>query len=287
MDEFRMFIGFFWKALKSLPRNPTAIVFGALLTGSSVEFFGSLLEEGGPFERYRSTITDMLMSHPLFILAIPIILAVTTFAKSGLILALSEKNASIKNVGRRVLGIFPRIYMLEILYLISVLIILVALLLPAILTRDTPSLGLNLALLGLVIFLPISLVLTFVEIYAFFYLLLPKVPLRVSIELGYALFMKRAATSIVFGAVSILVLIAASLIIGTVLGFGNAFMPDSPGRMIIVVIILFFMQSALVIVQKGAWLSFFRFIGAEKNSMEIQASQKEGNVVQKEVPEIG
>lgn len=286
MTEFRIFIGFFWDALKRIPGNKTAILFGILLTIGSSEYFSSLFETGAPLERYQTEVVAFLEAHPVLLLAIPLIIAIATFAKGGLIVALSEKKPAIAVAAKKSVALFPRLFALEILFLFSVFTILAALLFPAMLARDTPSLGLNLALLGLTIFLPVLLVLTFVEIYAFFHLILSKTTLRSAIELGYVLFMKRSATSIVFGATSLLVLITASLLAGIVLGIGNALIPDSIGRTVGIITILFLIQSWLAIIQKDAWLSFFRFIGTEKKTAET-ASQKQESMVQKEVPEIG
>ncbi len=286
MTEFRIFIGFFRDAARRIPANRTAILFGILLTLGSSEYLSSLFEVGAPLERYHPGLVALLEAHPVLLLAIPLVIATATFAKGGLIIALSEKKPVIATAARKSAALFPKLFALETLFLLSVFTILAALLFPAMLARDTPSLGLNLALLGLAIFLPVLLVLTFVEIYAFFHLILSKTTLRSAIELGYVLFMKRSATSIVFGATSLLVLITASLLAGIVLGIGNALVPDSIGRTIGIMTILFLIQSWLAIIQKDAWLSFFRFIGTEKKTEEA-ASQKQEGMVQKEVPEIG
>lgn len=285
MTEFRIFIGFFSDAIRRVPTNRTAVLFGALFTIGSSEYLSSLFEIGAPLERYRLELVDLLEAHPVLLFAIPIILGVATFAKGGLIIALSEKKPTLATASRKSVTLFPKLFALEMIFLLSAFIILVALLFPAMLAIDTPSLGINLALLGLAIFLPVLLVLTFVEIYAFFHLILSKTTLRTALELGYALFMKRSATSILFGATSFLVLIATSLLAGIVLGIGNAFIPDSIGRTIGIMTMLFLIQSGLAIIQKDAWLSFFRFIGTEKKEEEV-ASQKHENMVQKEVPEI-
>lgn len=286
MTEFKLFIGFFADAWRTIPKNPTAMIFGFLFTAGSLEYLSSLFETGAPLERYQPVVESLLKAHPSILIAIPILIAVATFAKGGLIVALSEKKPSIGTATRKSVVLFPKLYALDILFLLSVLVILAALLFPAMLTTGNPSLELNLALLGLAIFLPVLFVLTFVEIYAFFYLILSGTSLRTSIELGYALFMKRSVTSILFGATSFLVLLAASLLAGLLLGIGNALIPDSPARAIGIISILFLIQSGLAVIQKNAWLSFFRFIGTEKKGEEI-ASQKQESMVQKEVPEVG
>jgi hypothetical protein len=284
MSEFRIFIGFFVSASKVIPKNMAAIVFGSLLTIGSSEYLSALFESGAPLERYRAEITAMLTGQPIFLLIIPIIIAIATFAKGGLIVALSTKKPTARSAAKKSLILFPKLYALELLFLLSCFVVLAALLFPAILIQGNSSLAINLAFLGLAIFLPVLLVLTFVEIYAFFHIILSGTSLRSSIELGYALFMKRTATSIIFGATSLLVLIAVSLFAGICLGIGNALIPDSIGRIVVTILFLFVIQTVLSIVQKGAWLSFFRFIGTEK---EEAASQKQGNMVQREVPEIG
>ncbi len=284
MSEFRIFIGFFMNALKAIPKNTTAIAFGSLLTIGSSEYLSTLFESGAPLERYRSEVTTILTGQPAFLLIIPIVIAIATFAKGGLIMALSTKKPAMGSVSKRASTLFPKLYALEALFLISCFIILAALLFPAMLVQDNSSLAINLAFLGLMIFLPVLLVLTFVEIYALFHIILSGTSLRSSIELGYALFMKRTATSIIFGATSLLVLIVASLFAGIFLGIGNAFIPDSIGRIIVTAFFLFMIQTILSIAQKGAWLSFFRFINTEKKEV---ASQKQENMIQREVPEIG
>lgn len=284
MSEFRIFIGFFVNALKAIPKNTTALAFGSLLTIGSSEYLSTLFESGAPLERYRFEVTAMLTEQPAFLLVIPIIIAIATFAKGGLIVALSTKKPAAGSVSKKTSSLFPKLYTLEALFLVSCFVILAALLFPAMLVQDNSSLAINLAFLGLTIFLPVLLVLTFVEIYAFFHIILSGTSLRSSIELGYTLFMKRTATSIIFGATSILMLIIVSLFAGVCLGIGTAFIPDSIGRIAITMFFLFIIQTILSITQKGAWLSFFRFIGTEKEEV---ASQKQENMIQREVPEIG
>jgi predicted neutral ceramidase superfamily lipid hydrolase len=286
MSEFSIFIGFFWDAFRKILKNRAAILFGILLTVGSSEYLSSLFETGAPLERYRAEIVTLIETHPILMLTIPLILGLSTFAKGGLIIALSEKNPTVRTAAKKSVALFPKLFALEMIFLLSVFIVLATLLLPAMMTQENSSLGLNLAFLGLAIFLPILLVLTFVEIYAFFHLILSKTTLRSSVELGYALFMKRSATSIVFGATSLLILIAVSLLAGIFLGIGNAFVPESVGRSVGIMTILFLIQSGLAIVQKDAWLSFFRFIGMEKKEEE-SPSQEQENMIQKEVPEIG
>lgn len=284
MSEFRIFIGFFVNALKAIPKNTTAIAFGSLLTIGSSEYLSTLFESGAPLERYRSEVAAILTGQPAFLLIIPIVIAIATFAKGGLIIALSTRKPRIGSTAKKTLALFPKLYALEAIFLISCFIILAALLFPAMLVQDNSSLAINLAFLGLAIFLPVLLVLTFVEIYAFFHIILSGTSLRASIELGYVLFMKRTATSIIFGVTSLLMLIVASLFAGVCLGIGNAFIPDSIGRIAVTMFFLFMIQTILSITQKGAWLSFFRFIGTEKEEV---ASQKQENMIQREVPEIG
>jgi hypothetical protein len=286
MSEFRIFIGFFWDAFKRILKNRSAILFGILLTVGSSEYLSSLFETGAPLERYRAEIVTLIETHPILVLAVPLVLGLSTFAKGGLVIALSEKNMTTRTAAKKSAALFPKLFALEILFLLSVFIILFTLLFPAMLTQENSSLGLNLALLGLAIFLPVLLVLVFVEIYAFFHLTLSKTTLGTSVRLGYALFMRRSATSILFGATSLLILIAISLLAGIFLGIGNAFVPESVGRSIGIITVLFLIQSGLAIVQKDAWLSFFRFIGMEKEEKE-SPSQEQESMVQKEVPEIG
>jgi hypothetical protein len=286
MSEFKIFIGFFVSALKAIPKNISAVTFGSLLTLGSSEYFFTLFKSGAPLERYQLEVTTALTEQPALFLIIPIVIAIATFAKGGLIVALSEKKSNVKSAAKKTSALFPKLYALEAIFLISCFVILAALLFPAILVQDNSSLAINLAFLGLVIFLPVLLVLTFVEIYALFHIILSGTSLRSSIELGYTLFMKRTATSIIFGATSLLMLIAVSLFAGICLGIGNAFIPDSIGRIVVIMLFLFLIQTILSIVQKGAWLSFFLFIGMEKTEPEA-ASQKQENMIQREVPEIG
>lgn len=286
MSEFRIFIGFFWGAFRRILKNRTAILFGILLTVGSSEYLSSLFETGAPLERHRAEIVTLIETNPILMLAVPLILGVSTFAKGGLIIALSGKNPAIRTATKKSATLFPKLFALEMLFLLSVFIVLATLLLPAMLTQENSSLGLNLAFLGLAIFLPILLVLTFVEIYAFFHLTLSETTLGSSVKLSYALFMRRSATSIVFGATSLLILIAVSLLAGIFLGIGNALIPESVGRSVGIITALFLIQSGLTIVQKDAWLSFFRFIGMEKKEEE-SPSQEQENMIQKEVPEAG
>lgn len=288
MSELRLFIGFFSDALRSVPKNRKALLFAMVLTAGSADFLSMLLESGAPLERYQPILVALLAEHPSFLLSIPILLGIATFAKGGLVLALSEKSLAMNGMIKRSISLFPKLFGLEVLFILSSLLILSALLIPAILTQETPSLGTNLAFLGLVIFLPIFLVLTFVEAYAFFYIVLSKTSFRTSIELGYSLFMRRVATSIIFGIVSVVVLLGASLISGAFLGIGNGLLQDSMKRTVAIIFGLFIIQSSLVLIQKSAWISFFRFIATEDGSKEeASASQETENVIQREVPEIG
>lgn len=290
MNEFKIFIGFFRDAITVALRNRRAFLFGLLLTLSSMEYLSSLLEEGAPLGRYRDSALDYVALHPEILSVLPLTIALATFSKGGIILALTERKASIGQLMKRVASSFWKLYALEMGALFSLFLLLAVLLFPAMLTADMPGLGLNLAFLGLAIFLPISIVIAFIEIYAFFHLLLSKTTLRTAVELAYTLFISRAATSLVFGFVSILVLIAFSVILGLILGVSNALIPDSIGGIISVMLVLFLFQSFLSVIQKGAWLSFFRFIATpvEPAATETtEPSQKEENMVQKEVPGIG
>lgn len=291
MNEFKLFIGFFWDAIPAVFRNRVAFLFGILLTLSSLEYFPSLLEEGAPLERYRDIAADFFAAHPELLILSPVMIALATFFKGGLILSLVERKPSFRKIAKRVAPSFWKLYALELGVLLLFFVLLAILLIPAILTADTPGLWHNLAFLGIAVFLPISVVIALVEIYAFFHLLLSKTTLRSSIELAYALFLRRAATSIVFGAVSILVLIAFSVIIGFVLGISAAFIPVSVGGTIFGIAAFLLLQSALTVIQNGAWLSFFRFIATPEEpaqaEIEDKSSQKEKNVIQKEVPDIG
>lgn len=290
MNEFRLFIGFFRDAIKAALGNRRAFLFGLLFTLSSLEYFSSLLEDGAPLGNYRDSILGYVALHPELLGILPLTIALATFSKGGIILALTERKATVGQLMRRVSSSFWKLYALEMGVLLSLFLLLAVLLFPAMLTADAPGLGLNLAFLGLAVFFPISVVITFVEIYAFFHLLLSRTALRASVELAYALFMSRAATSLIFGVVSILVLIAFSVLLGFMLGISDVLIPDSIGGIMSVMLALFLFQSLLSVVQKGAWLSFFRFIATPVEPAEAEpaeASQKEENMVQKEVPGIG
>ncbi len=291
MNEFKLFVGFFWDAIPTVFRNRVAFLFGVLLTLSSLEYFPSLLEEGAPLEWYRDAVAGFFTAHPELLILSPVMIALATFFKGGLILSLAERKPSFRKIARRVASSFWKLYALELSVLLLFFILLAALLLPAMLTADTPGLWRNLAFLGIAVFLPISIVIALVEIYAFFHLLLSKTTLRSSVELAYSLFVRRAATSIVFGAVSILVLITFSVIIGLVLGTSAALIPVSVGGTIFGIVVFLLLQSAMTVIQNGAWLSFFRFIATPEEPAQIEvedkASQKEKNVIQKEVPDIG
>ena len=90
------------------------------------------------------------------------------------------------------------------------------------------------------------------------------------------------------GIVSVVVLLGASLISGAFLGIGNGLLQDSMKRTVAIIFGLFIIQSSLVLIQKSAWISFFRFIATEDGSKEeASASQETENVIQREVPEIG
>lgn len=291
MNEFKLFIGFFRDAIPTVVRNRVALAFGLLLTLSSLEYFSSLLEEGAPLDRYRYAAIDLFSAQPWLIAVLPVTIALSTFFKGGLILALAERKPAFGKTVKRVSSSFWKLYALEVGVLLSLFLLIVVLLIPAMLTADTPGLWNNLAFLGIAVFLPISIVIALMEIYAFFYLVLSKTTLRSSIELAYALFVKRAATSLIFGTLSALVLIIFSVVIGIMLGVSDALIPNSNGGALFVIAVLFLFQGAMAVIQKSAWLSFFRFIATpqepEQAETEEEASQKEKNVIQKEVPGIG
>lgn len=292
MNELKLFVGFFWDAIPTVRRNRVAFLSATLLTLSSLEYFPSLLEEGAPLEWYRDTITGFFATHPWVLILFPLMIGMSTFFKGGLILSLAERKPSFGKIAKRVASSFWKLYALEAGVLLLFLALLGVLLLPAMLTADMPGLWRNLAFLGIAVFLPISIVIALVEIYAFFHLLLSKTTLRSSVELAYALFVRRAATSLVFGAVSVLVLITFSVIIGLLLGMSAVILPPaSMGGAVFGVAIFLLLQSAVAVIQNSAWLSFFRFIASPQEPTAVEtedkAFQEEKNVIQKEVPDIG
>lgn len=291
MSELKLFAGFFRDAIPAVFKNRVAFLFALLLTFFGMEYFPSLLDEGAPLEPYADEAASFVAENPEVLVLFLLLIALATFFKAGLILSLAERNPSFEKIVKRVASMFWKLYLFQLGILFLFLILLAVLLLPALLTADTPGLGRNLAFLGIAVFFPIAVVIAFVQIYAFFHLIFSKTTIRSSVELGYALFARRAATSILFGVVSMFVLIMFSILIGLALGTSTAFFSHSIAGIILGMVLFLVLQSAMSVIQNSAWISFFRFIATPEEPQRIasedEASQKEKNVVQKEVPEIG
>jgi len=291
MSKISIFAGFFGEAIGSLLRNRIALSFGALLTIGSGGCLSSLFKTGAPLGHYGSALSVLIESYPIASLAIFVaLLGITIFSKGALILSFTEQNPSALSVIKKILPVFPRLYGLNLIILLSIIAVVVPLLAPGILTADIPMLGLSLAILGFLIFLPIAIVLSFVEIYAFFHIVLSKTTFRSSVRLAYTLFMSRTTESIIFGSLSLLFLLATSVVIGVCLGIGNIAFQPSPERTIGMVVVLFGIQTSLTIIQNRAWLSFFRFIAAPPVSEHEscpETSQDGEGMIQREVPEVG
>lgn len=289
MNEFSMFLGFFQKAIKKTVTTPLALLFAILMTLSSVEYLLLFLGEGNALQTGTVDVAAIIKNRPSFFLLIPLIIGLATFFKTSLILSLKEKKAELLPVLKRAARSLWKLSLLEVGALLLFFIMLLVLLTPGFLTSGNPLLSKNLVFLGLAIFIPISIVIVFIEIYAFFFITLSQTSLRAGVELGYSLFMKRAATSIVFGILSLLLFIPFFFLIALLRdALTNEAGQFSRMTTIVSNFPFLLLQAGFLIIQKSAWLSFFHFIATPKEPEAVatdQALQKNENVVQKEVPE--
>lgn len=285
MNEWKLFFGFFFDAARAATKNAGAVLFALIATVSSLEFFGSLFEKSGPFESQHEVMLRFFEAHPILLVILPILMLVSVFGESGLVLLLSDRKRKMKEVSLRALRIAPRLFSLEVLFVAFLVVLLVILSLPAMFVSGNETLATNLFLLGGLIFIPIAVLALFVKIYAAFHIILSGLRIKESITLAYALFSRNVATGIVFGTVSILVTILLSFLAGILLN-GILLVPmTEAARMIIAFGFFLLYQGFLLFVQKGAWLSFFRFLATPKEPEVAKASQEKENVIQQELPQ--
>lgn len=290
MNELGIFLGFFQSAIKKIFTNPLALLFGILMTFSSAEYFLPFFDKGGTLQTGTADITTIIKNGPLLLLFIPLLLGLSTFFKTSLILSLKDKKPGLSSVLGKAARLFSKLFLLETGALFLFFLMLLMLLLPGILTSGNPLLSKNLVFLGIAIFIPISIVIVFIEVYAFFFITLSKTSLRTGVELGYSLFMKRSATSVVFGILSLLLFIPFFLLLSA-LNDVLARETEQSSQIATLANILPFLllQAGFLVMQKDAWLSFFHFIATPKDpevATTEETLQKNENMVQKEVPEI-
>lgn len=288
MNEFGIFLGFFQKAIKAAFTRPLSFLFGMLMVVSSVEYLFLFLGEGSSLRAGSAGIAAVIKSDPLFLLFIPLIIGLSIFFKTSLILSLKEKKARLSSIVHKAARSFWKLCLLETSALFLFFVVLMTLLIPGILTAGNPALSKNLVFLGIAIFIPISIVIVFIEIYAFFFITLSQTSFRAGVELGYSLFMKRAATSIVFGTLSLSLFIPFFFLLN-LLGDVLDETGHSSGIAAAGILPALLLQAGFLVIQKDAWLSFFHFIATptepEARVMD-EALQNNENMVQKEVPEI-
>lgn len=285
-NEATLFLGFFLEAFRALPGKSSALFF-AFLTVCFGSDFLSLFQEKMPLSGFASAFSDFLTIHPAaFLLLIPVFAASVIF-RTGLLVALDRKNARIAGTFRSSFRIFPRAILLEVSFILALSVLAFLLISPSMAAKGSLLPGM-LRLVGELLFLGIAMVLLFTKTFAFFHVVLSRTDVRPALELGYGLFRKRSATSIVFGFVSILFSIAVSVILTALLSVTTTVIRDETARIVLSTIVALGALSLHSATQKQAWLSFFRFIATPSEpDIEAETSQDSEKVIQREVPETG
>ena len=285
-SEFSLFFGFFRKALRRVSRMPLVLALALLVSVVGTDCL-SLFESGMPLETYATPAERLLRDMPLLGLLIIPVGVVSVFLRTSLLLALAAKTRlRIVSLVKRAVRPFSSLFLLDAAILLALLLIGSALFAPSFLAGG--GLADMLRVLGLVLFVIVGTVLLFTRTFAFFHITLSRVSFRAGLELGYTLFRKRVATSIVFAFVSVLVSIITSLAITLILRGLDALVDSYMVWSIMSLVISLALLTVHTAIQKDAWLSFFRFIASPEESEDVtEASQESEKVLQREVPETG
>jgi len=210
----------------------------------------------------------------------------SVFFRTALLLSVSGKHlhffAVLKRTGSRIIPLF----LLEILTVLSIMLCVLLFLFPAEAIYDDLY-SETLRLVGATLLLALASIIVFSRTFAFLYIALSDERLFSGISLGYALFRKRMVSSMLFGALSVTVIMFTTVILHVAIRFfvrEPRLLSDSAG-------LILFILSCLVIheiVQSRAWVRFFRFLAGPKSSDRIvETSQESEKMIQREVPETG
>ncbi len=288
MNDFFRFLGFYADAIRDVPRNGNALLFAAIAT-----VFGVI-----PFELFRDTIptepsthplTEISPLHPVISVAVLSALAVSTFFTISLILSLWKTRDTIGKTIRDSLRCFPRFMLLKAGFLVAATLSLVILSLPGIsASGNSEMLSQGLLFSGYILFIPILTILFFTQAYASFHITLSKTELFSSLRLGYALFAKTIPKSILFGAISIIVIIVTSMLAAVFGMLLSAIVHNGTYAVITFPILSLLLQIFVLLIGKSAWIRFFSFINTPPSlPTDMETSQDHEKVIQKEVPEAG
>jgi hypothetical protein len=288
MSEVRLFVGFYTNAIRSLFANPQALLFAVFCTlfGTTIPGF---LQTGGPLESFAPVVSAFFERHPYILFATSVPISLFVLSSAALTLSLHKKRTSPLSILRDSVRIFPRLLGLKASFWLFLLVVTTFLSLPGLIAASTDMvLSRTLLALGFVILLPIITIAAFAQSYASLHIVLSKTSFSASLHLGYDLFRRRPSTSIVFTAVSFLMVIIVSAfsqlaIFVAALVSSVALRPEY-----LISAILFVIQVLFSVVRTAAWLSLFALINTGPDEAHTEeASQKSEKMIQKEVSEIG
>lgn len=288
MDEFRLFVEMYRDAVGRTFSHPKVLIFALLATVFGTTIPG-LFQSGAPFESYADALAVFFDSHPVSYLIIPVSAMIVTGFSAALTYSLNDRRLGLYDSVRAARTAFSRLFGIKIALFIFSLIALILLCLPGLISsRQSSALSEHLLLAGFMLFLPIFAIFAFTEAFASLHVILSGTDFLSSIRLGYALFVRRISTSIVFALLSFLIIVLASVIVDLFLIATSRLMSDTLAKAAIISLFIVIFQSVFLSVRTAAFLSFFFFINTSpQKEAEAETSQNPEKVIQKEVPEIG
>jgi len=279
----------FSQAAYSVVKNRNALVISFCTALLSIDYLGVLFQEGAPLSSYADTVISFVNQRVILFVGVGLVFfALSTYFKGALLFTIESyrgsKKLSMRGCFKKSSRNFLRFLAFEASVIVTLLIVLEILTVPALLTKSDPGLSGNLYLLAAFAFIPISATLALVEIFGSFYLLFSDVSLRSAWELSYALLRKRLPTILTFGLLFIAIYLLFSFLSTVILIFVASYFLSGVSSVICSVVLFYLFQSVFLLFSKTAWITFFNIVA--KQDTDQQAMQTEADVIEKDVPEL-
>lgn len=284
-NESILFWGFFRNAFPLIFRHPLIALFSILsvIVGSDIFFpFLPKIQDDFPISPVDIQFDPSFL---IFLFGTLIIFSLSLLTRTGLILSVSDRKLGLVTILTRARRAFVPLFLLEITSILAC-IILAALLLAPSATSGDPSLAEALRIGGGLLLCCLVIILFFTRQYAFLHITLSRLSLLTAIRLGYALFRQHMATSIFFSFFSLFVA-GAFLSAQYLLALTSFHISSTSLGSLTYTGILFVILALHTTIQKGAWVSFFRYIATPDEPDAPESVQESEKVIQREVPETG
>lgn len=288
-NQWQLFRTIFSASAMQAVTNRKAFLFSFLASIASVDLFLALLEKNAPLSAFSDSLTLLSKEQAGTMIIFAIVFSsLSLFAKGALLFtahaSLERKRQSLKHFFSSAANRFPRYLAFELAIILSLTLIFLILTIPGTLSQENPVLSQNLFLLGTLVFLPILITGLLIEQFGSFYLLLSRVSIRSSLDLGAALFMKNIPGTLRFGGLFLLAFVGVNTAISATLRGLIPILPQNTTGIFIGLSIFYLCQSLLLAFSKFSWLGFFRSIA--KDAGKETSLQMEESVIEKNVPEL-